>query len=85
MKKDQMGDDVGNKCLASCRDPVQACFIVLMVLPLCSNYSSGKPRLTLVANSASGIYAAGLGRVEVSYSSGGEQKETLALIKVHTF
>ena len=45
--------------------------------------TSGKPRLTHVANSASGIHAVGLGRVEASNKTGGEKKETLALIKIH--
>ena len=45
--------------------------------------TSGKPRLTHVANSASGTHAVGLGRVEASNKTGGEKKETLALIKIH--
>ena len=40
--------------------------------------TSGKPRLTHVANSVSGNHAAGLGRVEVVNKNGGQQKETLA-------
>ena len=45
--------------------------------------TSGKPRLTHVANSASGIHAVGLGRVEASNKTGGKKKDTLALIKIH--
>ena len=46
-------------------------------------YTSGKPRLTHVANSASGIHATGLGRVEVSNKNDGKQKGTLAFVRIH--
>ena len=58
-------------------------FLATFPLTLLIEKTSGKPRLTHVANSASGIHAVGLGRVEASNKPGGEKKETLVLIKIH--
>ena len=59
------------------------CYIILKTVFIFQLATSGKPPLTHVANIASGIHTAGLERVEDSNKTGGEQKETLALIRIH--